>query len=127
MMPRSTRRLPARTRRRPRRPPRHRQRRRRRRPPPAGPSEHPDVAATNELVASLRTRAARVGITDLQFGAWLDSMNLPQEDNRLRLTVGERQRLSEAFNRAIDATKAQQAAAATDTKRPRARKTATGD
>jgi truncated hemoglobin YjbI len=89
---------------------------------------HPDVEPTNALVASLRTRAARLGITDEQFGAWLETMHLPQEHGRLRLTVGERQRLSLAFNQAIDATKAQQAAAAaTDTKRQSRRKAATGD
>jgi hypothetical protein len=79
-------------------------------------------------VASLRTRAARIGITDLQFGAWLDGMQLPTENGRLRLTVGERQRLSESFNQALATTRAQRSAAASDeSKRPRTKKTATGD
>ena len=73
-------------------------------PPTTG---DPDVSASAALVAGLKVRAARLGITEAQFQTWLDTQQLPMENGQLRLSVGERERLNVSFNAALDAAKAE--------------------
>jgi len=97
-------------------------------PPPRdttdhGQPVHPDITATAELIASLKARAGRVGVSPETWQGWLDAYEIPRTgEAEMILSPTERGLLTGAFNQALAELKRAKAPAR---KAPR-RKAATG-
>jgi hypothetical protein len=88
-----------------------------------GPPVHPDITATAELIASLKARAGRVGVSPETWQGWLDAYEIPRTgEAEMILSPTERGLLTGAFNQALAELKRAKAPAR---KAPR-RKAATG-
>jgi hypothetical protein len=100
-------------------------------PANGGTPVHPDITATAELLASLKARAARLGVNPEAWQGWLDAYEIPRTvDDELILSPTERGLLTGAFNTALAELKAAQPTptpAPKPTPKTARRRAATGD